>query len=105
MRGGAALPQLLLPRLAGLRLLPRLWPVLVGALHIPSTQVTVSRNAAAEQSASAALLHVTHVQGAVTGLRRCGLCWDADWQARGLLYAGRYRFEGHADKCVQYCPQ
>ncbi len=46
--------QLLLPRLAGLRLLPRLWPVLVDALHVSCTQVTVSRNAEAEQSVSAA---------------------------------------------------
>lgn len=41
-------------QIAGPWLLPQLWLVLVGALHIPSTQVTVSRNAAVEQSASAA---------------------------------------------------
>ena len=52
--GSAALPRLLPPRQAGLRLLPRLWLVLVGALRVPVTQVTASTDAEAEQSVSAA---------------------------------------------------
>ena len=86
----AALPRLLPPRQAGLRLLPRLWLVLVGALHVPATQVTASTDAEAEQSVSAACCTlVTHR--------------EQDWSHNAVACCtqSRYRIEGLADKLVQ----